>query len=225
MEYQCHFDPYNRVFTHISERVINPRKPGEFLPVMFATPDPLPELGENQTARRKDDDSGWELIEDFRGAVYWLADGSQHQITDFGVSLPVGALSEPPEAPAADRRLTAKNNIDSAAGEARYRFVSSGQLIEEEYRLTLQQTKEWRAAGSPADAVPFGMQSWMDAAGITAEDAALDIEQTANGWEAALLSIRQLRLAGKASVDASGDTADFDAVAQVYIDQLKTIKP
>ena len=69
MEYQCHFDPYNRVFTHISERVINPRKPGEFLPVMFATPDPLPELGENQTARRKDDDSGWELIEDFRGAV------------------------------------------------------------------------------------------------------------------------------------------------------------
>ena len=225
MNIQYHFDPETRTFTRVSDRIANPRQPGKYLPVMFATPDPLPELSENQTARRSDDDSGWEIIDDYRGVHYWLADGTHHQIYLAGETLPEGALTEKPLAPAAERRAIAKNSIDTAAGAARYRFVSNGQLIEEEYRLTLQQVKAWRAAGSPAEAIPFGLQSWINAAGIDAEEAASGIEQTAADWDTALLTIRQVRLAGKASIDASDDSVDFDAMAQVYIDQLNSFNP
>lgn len=135
------------------------------------------------------------------------------------------ALVDPPPVPAAERRATAKRAIDTAAGSARARYVSAGQLVEEEYRLALQQTQAWRDAGSPAGQVPAAIQDWADAAGITAEQAATSIEQTAAAWESVLLQIRQVRLAGKAAVDAAGDADDFAAIAQPFIDQLGAMQP
>lgn len=134
-------------------------------------------------------------------------------------------LVDPPPVPAAERRATAKRAVDQAAGNARARYVSAGQLVEEEYRLALQQTQAWRDAGSPADQVPAAIQDWADAAGITAEQAATSIEQTAAAWEAVLLQIRQVRLAGKAAVDAAGDAEDFAAIDQPFIDQLDAMQP
>lgn len=122
-------------------------------------------------------------------------------------------------------RLRAKRLIDDAAGNARARYVSAGQLVEEEYRLALQQTQAWRDAGSPADQVPPAIQAWADAAGITAEQAATSIEQTTAAWESVLLQIRQIRLAGKAAVDAAGDADDFAAIAQPFIAQLDAMQP
>lgn len=134
-------------------------------------------------------------------------------------------LADPPPAPANERRAAAKRTIDAAAGNARARYVSAGQLVEEEYRLALQQTQAWRDAGSPSEQVPAAIQDWADAAGITAEQAATSIEQTAVAWEAVLLQVRQVRLAGKAAVDAAGDADDFAAIAQPYIDQLNAMQP
>lgn len=222
---QYHFDPNTRIYTHQSAAMVNPRQPGEYLPVLFATPDALPTLGDHQAARRMDDDSGWEIIDDYRGVVYWLPDDTQHSITQEGEALPENASLVPPPVPAGKRRTQAKAAIDAAAGAARYRFVSDGQLIEEEYRLTLQEVIAWRSAGSPTDEIPQSLQSWMDAAAIDAEAAASSIEQTAQTWDAVLLSIRQTRLAGKAAVDAADDQADFDAMAQAVIDQLTQFKP
>ena len=126
---------------------------------------------------------------------------------------------------AVELRNQVKTVIDVAAGDARARFVSAGQLVEAEYRLALEQTKAWRAAGNPAAAVPASIQDWASAAGITAEDAAVSIEQTAEAWESVLLTVRQLRLNGKAAIDAASDDADFDAIAQGYIDQLDALQP
>jgi hypothetical protein len=164
----------------------------------------------------------WSLIPDFRGREYWLADGSRHTITNLGEQPPADALDAEP---ANIRRASAKRAVDQAAGNARARYVSPGQLVEEEYRLALQQTQAWRDAGSPADQVPAAIQDWADAAGITAEQAATSIEQTAAAWESVLLQIRQVRLAGKAAVDAAGDADDFAAIAQPFIDQLDAMQP
>lgn len=126
------------------------------------------------------------------------------------------------------RRNNAKTAIDIAAGQARQRFVSSGQLIDMEYKLAQEQTKAWRDAGSPAGDVPLAVSDWAAAAGMTDEQAAQDIEATAQAWEMVLLTVRQIRLAGKAAVDAATDqgTADDMAnVAQAYIDQLDALTP
>ncbi|MCX4187159.1 hypothetical protein [Methylophaga sp. OBS4] len=126
------------------------------------------------------------------------------------------------------RRQYAKSYIDNAAGNARQRFVSTGQLIDMEYKLAQEQTIAWRAAGSPAEDVPPAISDWAAAAGLTDEEAAADIEATAAAWEQVLITVRQIRLAGKAAVDAATDqgTADDMAnVAQPYIDQLDSLAP
>lgn len=137
-------------------------------------------------------------------------------------------LVDPALTPITDRRNAAKSSIDSAAGNARQRFVSTGTLIDMEYKLAQEQTKAWREAGSPANNVPDAITSWAAAAGMTDEEAAADIEATANAWEQVLIAVRQIRLAGKAAVDAAADQGTADDmmnVAQPYIDQLDALAP
>jgi hypothetical protein len=137
-------------------------------------------------------------------------------------------LAEMDTASIAGRRTSAKQTIDTAAGNARGRYVSVGQMVEEEYRLALQQVKDWRAAGSPAANVPAAISDWAIASGMTDEQAATDIEQTAAYWDQVLLNIRQIRLSGKAAVDNATDLGthdDMQNVAQPYIDQLNLMQP
>lgn len=127
-----------------------------------------------------------------------------------------------------DRRDAAKTEIDAAAGDARQRFVSTGTLIDMEYKLAQEQTKAWRDAGSPAEDVPDAITSWAAAAGMTDEQAAADIEATATAWEQVLIAVRQIRLAGKAAVDAATDQGtadDMATIAQPFIDQLDALAP
>ena len=127
--------------------------------------------------------------------------------------------------PAAERRSAAKTQLDQMAGRVRASFVSAGSLVEEEYRLALQHTQAWRAAGSPADEVPAAIHDWATAAGMNNEQAATAIEQTSAAWEGTLLNIRKLRLEGKAAIDNGADDADFDALAQPYLQQLRELMP
>ena len=134
-------------------------------------------------------------------------------------------LQDPPTLPVVERIELAKRAIDTAAGKARSRFVSSGDFIDQEYSQVDASVKAWRESGSPASDVPGDVQAWAAATGMTAEEAAADIEQTSANWRSLLTTIRHIRLAGKAAVDAADDEADFYAIAQTYIDQLSDMQP
>ena len=71
----------------------NPFLPGEFLLPAgeYLTLDPGA-IGEHQAAVVNDDKTGWELIPDFVGITYWLADGSEHLITEIGIAPPEGSF-------------------------------------------------------------------------------------------------------------------------------------
>ena len=114
----------------------------------------------------------------------------------------------------------AKKAIDQAAGRARFRLVSPGTLIAEEYVLAEEEIKVWRAGGSQANAIPLCITDWIDSAGMTAEQAATDLETQAAAFKAVIMHIRNLRLKGKALVNSA---TDFKAVALSYINQIDSI--
>ena len=57
---------------------------------------PKPEAGEHQVAQWDAESKDWQLVADYEGHTYWLADGSRHTINQVGVSPPEGALDAPP---------------------------------------------------------------------------------------------------------------------------------
>ncbi|TBW58568.1 hypothetical protein EZI54_04065 [Marinobacter halodurans] len=114
------------------------------------------------------------------------------------------------------------SDIDQAAGNARERFVSPGYLVDQEYKRAEEAARSFADAGYPASDVPSAVSSWASAKSWTAQQAADDIIATADYWYGAIDQIREIRLAGKAAVQAA--TADQrEAVAQQYIDQLNTL--
>lgn len=120
------------------------------------------------------------------------------------------------------RRSAAQEAIDTTAGKVRVQFVSAGELIELEYQLAAKEVAAWRAAGSDPEAVPVAIQSGADYSQITVEEAAAEIEQTANAWNSVLLQIRAVRLNGKRAIRDCTDQL-LSSVAQSYIDQLNSI--
>lgn len=117
-------------------------------------------------------------------------------------------------------------HVDKEAGNARQRFVSSGQLIEEEYREALQSVKEWRLEGSPEENVPEEILVWAEATFEgDVEQAAQSIENTARDWKEALSSIRKLRLEGKLVISKVTDISELEPLAEEYLTKLKNIKP
>ena len=68
----------------------------------------------------------------------------------------------------------------------------------------------------------MAIQSGADYSQITVEEAAAEIEQTANAWNSVLLQIRAVRLNGKRAIRECTDQL-VSSVAQSYIDQLNSI--
>lgn len=117
------------------------------------------------------------------------------------------------------RRKSAQEAIDTTAGLVRLQFVSAGQFIEQEYRLAQEEVAIWRAAGSKVDSAPESVRSGADYSNLSIEDAAAEIEQSAQAWTTALLQIRNLRLAGKRLVrDCAPEI--ITSTLQSAIDQL-----
>lgn len=69
----------------------------------------------------------WKVVADWVGHRYWLADGSMHQITEEGVSPPVGALDEPPVSAltAADYAQAIQAHLDAAARGRGYDSIAT----------------------------------------------------------------------------------------------------
>lgn len=120
------------------------------------------------------------------------------------------------------RRKSAQEAIDTTAGLVRTQFVSAGQFIEQEYRLAREEVAAWRAAGSKAESVPESVKSGADYANLSIEDAAVEIEQSAQTWTRALLQIRNLRLIGKRQIrDCAPEV--ITSTLQTAIDQLQAL--
>lgn len=68
---------------------------GQVLPDTLTTlPPPAP--GPHQAVQWNDAHATWALIADYRGVVYWTADGASHAIHQLGVTPPADYLTAPP---------------------------------------------------------------------------------------------------------------------------------
>ncbi|MBY6206892.1 MULTISPECIES: DUF4376 domain-containing protein [Halomonas] len=92
----------------------DPMQPGNWLFPAYSTDIEPPTIGKNQTAVH--DDEAWSLVPDWRGYQYWLADGTDHEITELGIEPPDDALSEAPPEPA--EHLAARKRAAIAAALA-----------------------------------------------------------------------------------------------------------
>ncbi|PSJ22134.1 hypothetical protein CVH10_08665 [Halomonas sp. ND22Bw] len=75
-----------------------------------------PATGANETARWAGE--AWEMVSDWRGHVYWLADGSSHEISELGVEPPDDALDEAPPEPLKDLAARQRAAIATALADA-----------------------------------------------------------------------------------------------------------
>jgi len=75
-----------------------------------------PVAGVRQAVQWNDEHSTWALIADFRGFIYWTADGERHDIQQLGVVPPIGYLTEPPTASVSP--IQALGAADSTTTEA-----------------------------------------------------------------------------------------------------------
>ena len=163
--------------------------------------------------------------------THWVTGSPTHYygiVADDADTSAPGVLQEIPESEwqsiTQQRRAQASADIDSAAGDARTRFVSAGYLIEEEYRQALNAVQRWRTAGSPLDSVPPEIQSGADYGDLDAESAAVEIEQTAAAWESVLNEIRALRLNGKRAV-SDAPAVELRNVEREYVGLLGSLSP
>lgn len=97
--------------------------------------------------------------------------------------------------PLAAALVAACQQIDQAADVAR-RAVVGDALRAIEYQTAAGEASLFAAAGYAGE-VPPSVQSWMDAAGLDAQEATDSILAEANAWESALQAVRAARLKGK----------------------------
>lgn len=58
-------------------------------------------------------DGAWQVVPDWRGHVYWLGDGSRHEIIELGVEPPAEALTEAPPMPVDQLATQALSRINA----------------------------------------------------------------------------------------------------------------
>lgn len=114
--------------------------------------------------------------------------------------------------------------IDTAAGAARTQFATSSAFIESEYQRSYDTAVAWINSGYQGEA-PKPVKSDAEAFGRTDQEAAQYIKSTGDYWFSKLDEIRDIRLKGKQAVETAPDDADFNSVAQPFIDQLEALKP
>lgn len=98
-------------FVGVTQADPDPKNAGGWLiPRGCVTTSP-PAVGGNQAA--KWDGSAWVLLPDLRGQKYWLADGSEHEITTRGIPLPPNAMSAKPPKPLAEVKAAKLAALDA----------------------------------------------------------------------------------------------------------------
>lgn len=128
-------------------------EPVYMLPPAHATSDAPVGAGDGEVDVYRN--GAWTVVPDHRGAVYWLADGSRHEITELGIVPPAAALTDEPVIPPTEAEI-----------------IASMERSIETHMDAVAQARRWdnrwtcvARAGYPntwqAEATAFGQ--WMDA--------------------------------------------------------------
>jgi hypothetical protein len=124
-----------------------------------------------------------------------------------------------PTAPSLDALKTMHlKAIDDAADAARL-TVAGDSLRAVEYQVAENEAKAYKDANY-AGAVPPSVQSWAEAKGWTGQQAADDILAVAAAWNAALYSLRDIRLKAKEAVRSALTAGDAQAATDAAISQI-----
>lgn len=94
------YHPLSGLFIGAEEADESPLEPGVFLIPAHATELPPPPVADHEVAVFAE--AAWTLRPDWRGTVYYTADGARHEITALGEIPPADALDAPP-APTAEQ--------------------------------------------------------------------------------------------------------------------------
>ncbi|MEM7422101.1 MAG: DUF4376 domain-containing protein [Pseudomonadota bacterium] len=88
-----HYDDVTGALLASTQARLDPIDGGPMVP-RSATLEAPPSFGDGKIAVRENDQ--WAILTDRRGEVYWLADGSSHEILAIGEEPPAGAYTTPP---------------------------------------------------------------------------------------------------------------------------------
>jgi len=112
-------------------------------------------------------------------------------------------------------QLCAAQQIDETADNARVTVVGNSLRVVE-YQLAEEEARAFQAAGFEGD-VPSTVQAWVDAAGLSPQEAAENILAEAAAWKGALYAIRAARLKGKQQALKATTHDEAEAIADVAI--------
>lgn len=113
-------------------------------------------------------------------------------------------------------------DINTAAGEARARYITVAIGQEATYLLKEHQAREFKAAGYPPGNVPSMVQAEMDAFGTDAQTAADVVIATADNWIALAATIERIRRQSTAQIDTAITNDDGQAVIEALRDAALT---
>jgi len=120
-------------------------------------------------------------------------------------------------------RWRACRDIDTAAGEARLRYITDVPGQSAVYLRKAEQAREFEAAGFAGDVPPY-IATEAGALGITAEQLARQVLDIAALWDDTLSpAIEAARIAGKQAAQAGETTEAVQAAAQAAIEALAAI--
>ncbi|WP_445673407.1 hypothetical protein ACUDA6_27130 [Pseudomonas ceruminis] len=111
--------------------------------------------------------------------------------------------------------LCAIQQIEETADNARIAVVGNSLRVVE-YQLAEQEAQAFQAAGFEG-AVPATVQAWVDAAGLSPQEAAENILAEAAAWKGALYTIRAARLKGKQQALKAATHDEAEAIADAAI--------
>lgn len=115
-------------------------------------------------------------------------------------------------------RLCAAQQIDEAADNARVTVVGNSLRVVE-YQLAEQEAQAFQAAGFEGE-VPATVQAWVEAAGLSPQEAAENILAEAAAWKGALYTIRASRLKGKQQALKAASHDEAEAIADTAISSI-----
>lgn len=120
----------------------HPLNEGQWIIPGYSTPKAPPTMKANQAAVFDKAADKWLLVADFRGQVYWLADGSEHRISTLGVTKPADALDTKPAPPPP----TAEELTAQAIADRKTAYVSESDplYMEWQYDGTAESEQLWR---------------------------------------------------------------------------------
>lgn len=119
----------NGVYIGETSAEMSPRENGVWLIPANATEIKPPVAKENEWAVFEE--GAWVLKADYRGVVYWLLDGTEHEINEIGTTLPPDALEEKPVIEPTPDELQSKYSrlaqsmMDEKARERNYDNIAS----------------------------------------------------------------------------------------------------